>query len=591
MNNLIAPSQTRRAEGVLAVQLLFAFATACTGTIEASPEDAFTTPGARGPRGTGNDPAGDGDPGTGGPGGTAGSGAPTGPAGDRDVNRVGIHRLNNAEYDNTVRDLLGVSSSAAASFIADEKALGFDTIAAAFGMTDAQYEQYFNSADNLAEQVFADPALRARILTCTPASSADLACTESIVRAFGKRAWRRPLADTEVQDLSELAAAAIELGDDFAGSIKQVVKALLSSVHFLYRVELDSDPTSLAAHPLDGYELASRLSYLLWSTMPDDALFELADSAELQSDEALRAQLDRMLGDERARAFVTSFAGQWLGLRDLQNHQVDAEVFPDWDEALRTAAIEEGLLYFSEFLNGTLGMEAFFTADVNFVDRRLAELYGMSGGGSTVTRVSDDSDARRGFLGLASFLTVTSFAHRTAPTLRGKWVLQNLLCEEIPPPPADVPELEEDGDDAASAQMLNVRERLAEHRQNPQCAACHTLLDPIGLGLENFDAIGQHRTQYANGDAIDASGMLPDGASFDGIDELSALLGQDPRLADCASEKLMTYALSRELVKSDEPYLLEIREQWQREGLGLRALLERIVLSDLFRMRRGEAQP
>jgi hypothetical protein len=571
------------------VLLLLAGLTACTGEIEASPGDAFRVPGARGPNGTGNDPAG-GDPTPGRPGGAAGSGGPAGPEGARDVNRVGIHRLNNAEYDNTVRDLLGVSSSAAPSFIADEKALGFDTIAAAFGMTDAQYEQYFNSADNLAEQVFADPALRARILTCTPASSADLACTESIVRAFGKRAWRRPLADAEVQGLVELAGAAMELGEDFAGSMKQVVKALLSSVHFLYRVELDSDPTSPAAHPLDGYELASRLSYLLWGTMPDDALFELADSAELQSDEALRAQLTRMLGHQRARAFVASFAGQWLGLRDLQNHQVDAEAFPDWDDALRAAAIEEGLLYFSEFLDGTRGLAEFFTADVNFVDARLAELYGMSGGGSAITRVSDAGDARRGFLGLSSFLTVTSFAHRTAPTLRGKWVLQNLLCEEIPPPPANVPELEED-DDAASAQMLNVRERLAEHRTNPQCAACHTLLDPIGLGLENFDAIGQHRTQYANGDVIDASGMLPDGASFDGIDQLSALLAEDPRLADCASEKLLTYALSRELVKSDQPYLLEIREQWQREGLGLRALLERIVLSDLFRMRRGEPEP
>jgi hypothetical protein len=236
-------------------------------------------------------------------------------------------------------------------------------------------------------------------------------------------------------------------------------------------------------------------------------------------------------------------------------------------------------------------MAEFFTADVNFVDRPLAALYGIDGSFAQPTRVSEASDERRGFLGLASFLTVTSFAHRTAPTLRGKWVLETLLCEAIAPPPADVPELDENAADSMAGQSLNVRERLAEHRENPQCAACHTILDPIGLGLENFDAVGRHRSAYANGDAIDASGELPDGAQFDGLRELSTLLAGDERLIECASEKLLTYALSRQLVASDQPYLDEIREQWQREGLGLRALLERIVLSDLFRQRRGEAMP
>jgi hypothetical protein len=326
--------------------------------------------------------------------------------------------------------------------------------------------------------------------------------------------------------------------------------------------------------------------------MPDEQLFALADSGELLGDDVLRAQLSRMLDDDRARGFVSSFAGQWLGLRDLKNHQVEPTAFPEWDDALRAAMIEEGLLYFSEFLHGERGMDEFFTADVNFVDARLASLYGIAGEDLTeLTRVSDDSDARRGFLGLASFLTVTSFAHRTAPTLRGKWVLESLLCEEIAPPPADVPELEEDAADPTAGQSLNVRERLAEHRANPQCAACHTILDPIGLGLENFDAIGRYRNEYANGDAIDASGELPGGAQFDGLDQLSALLADDERLTECASEKLLTYALSRQLVESDRVYLQEIREQWQREGLGLRALLERIVLSDLFRQRRGEAMP
>jgi hypothetical protein len=542
--------------------------------------------------GSGQSPGGNpGSPGGSLPG--AGPGSTTGGDGTSstpDVNRVAIHRLNNAEYDNTMHDLLGTSSTPGKSFIEDEKLFGFDDIAAAFGMTDAQYEQYFDAADALAEETFADPVRRAKIVTCTAGSSADTTCTRKIVTDFGLRAWRRPLETAEVDRLVTLASDALTNGEDFNGSIKQVVKAMLSSVPFLYRVEADPDPAATDAHLVGPYEMASRLSYLFWSTMPDTDLMQAAVKGNLVDPDVLSTEVDRLLADPRSSAFVSNFAGQWLGLRDLESHQVDPTVFPNWSEQLRTSMVDEGLAYFREFLSGSRGMNDFFTADVNFVDGPLAQLYGIGGGnGSTATKVTNTTDSRRGFVGLASFLTLTSYSYRTAPTLRGKWVLENLLCQDIPPPPPNVPKLDSASADPSMLQSENVRKRLEAHRADPTCASCHKILDPIGLGLENFDAIGKYRATYANGDALDASGSLPDGTAFVGLSELTDALSKDTRLLDCAAKKMMTYALSREIVASDTTYTQKIQTQWTTDGLGLASLLKQIVLSDPFRYRRGEA--
>jgi hypothetical protein len=509
----------------------------------------------------------------------------------QDVNRVPIHRLNNTEYDNTVRDLLGVTSTPAKAFIEDEKAFGFDDIASAFGMTDAQYEQYFNAADALVEEAFANDGLRARIVTCTPNGATATTCTRQIIADFGLRAWRRPLESAEVDRLAKLASDAAASGEDGTGSIKQVVKAMLASAPFLYRVEIDPEPTSLTPHPVGAYELASRLSYLLWSTTPDAALLQAAAKGELANSDGLSKQLSRLLADKAASQFVASFAGQWLGLRDLQSHQVDPGVFPDFNDALRNSMVREGLAYFDEFLSGGRSVAEFFTADVNFIDAPLGKLYGIAGGGTTdPVRVTNTSDTRRGFVGLASFLTLTSFSYRTAPTLRGKWVLENLLCQTIPPPPPDVPKLDAASADPNSLQSENVRVRLEAHRANPVCASCHEILDPIGLGLENYDAIGKYRTKYANGDRIDASGELPDGTQFTGLTELTQALSKDSRFTDCVSQKMLTYALSREVVDSDDAYLQQIRDRWTKDGMDLSSLVKGIVLSDPFRNRRGERE-
>jgi hypothetical protein len=426
-------------------------------------------------------------------------------------------------------------------------------------------------------------------VTCMPSGASDTACTRKIISEFGLRAWRRPLETAEVERLTKLASDAIASGVDFTGGIKQVVRAMLSSAPFLYRIELDPDPASETPHAVGSYEMASRLSYLFWSTMPDAALLQSAMKGELLNNAGLLAQIARLLADVRARQFVSSFAGQWLGLRDLQSHQVDPMVFPDFNEPLRNAMVEEGLSYFDEFLSNGRSMTEFFTADVNFVDAALGKLYGISAGANANrVRVTNTSDTRRGFVGLASFLTMTSFSYRTAPTLRGKWVLENLLCQEIAPPPPNVPKLDQDAAGANGLQSENVRKRLEAHRVDPMCASCLNILDPIGMGLENYDAIGKYRTKYPNGEAIDASGMLPDGTPFAGLTELTQALSTDTRLTDCVSEKLLTYALSRAVIASDDAYLDQIRKQWTADGMGLSALVKHIVLSDPFRNRRGE---
>jgi hypothetical protein len=537
-------------------------------------------------------------------GGTIGGGG-TGVVGPLDSGRIDIHRLNNLEYDNTIRDLLGVDGMAQKTFQPDEEG-EFDNDADAFTMNDARYEQYFNSAFTIGDTVFADTTptgLRQTYVyglvtpACTPsATSTD--CTTKIITAFGARAWRRPLTTQEVSGLVTVATNAISqqmvTADD---SIKQVVQTMLASPQFLYRIEFDPNPNTTTPHSLDPYELASRLSYLGWSSMPDKHMFDLAASQQILGNPVLLMEVDRMLADAKGANFTNSFAGQWLGGRDMLAHQVEPTAFKNFDEPLRQAMVQEELMYFNEFLIGKLPMTQFFTTQENFVNTRLATHYGFPAVAPTAgyQKVMNGSPNRVGFMGLGSFLTFTSYSYRTAPTLRGKWVLLNLLCQTIPAPPANVPKL--DSTTAAtdpSAQAEDVRMRLTAHRQAADCAACHALLDPIGLGLENFDAIGAYRQKYSATSAtnIDSSGMLPSGEMFSSLSQLAMILSSGvhgQQLTDCASHKMMTYALSRSLTASDTPYLNQVRTAWTGQGYGLRDLMKDIVTNDTFKFRRGEA--
>jgi hypothetical protein len=508
-----------------------------------------------------------------------------------DPGRVTIRRMSDTEYNNTVRDLLGTATRPA--FGSADEAFGFDNIAGAMNINTAQLTSYMDWADGLVAEALADANRASALIPCQQAAAGDVSCATQIIDAFGARAWRRPLTAEESGSLVQLYSQAQSLGEDHTQAISRVLSAMLASPNFLYRIEFDPDPNVATPHALNGYEHASRLSYFVWGTMPDDALFTAAADGSLLNPESIRAQVDRMLADPtKSIDFVRSFAGQWLGMRDMENHVVDEVSFPDWDESLRAAMINEAYGYFTEFLLTDRPYTDFLTADFNIVDDRLAGHYGLTvpaGGG----RVEDTTDVRAGFLGLASFLTVSSFPRRTSPTLRAKWVMEYLMCTPPPDPPADlmVTELEE-SETAGTADPANVRERLEAHRAEPLCAGCHEPLDPIGLGLENYDGVGRYRTTYENGDVIDASGTLPTGATFSGIGELSQILAADPRFTACAAQKMFIYALGRGIDRTaDTPYIDQIKSNWQAAGGSIRSLMTNVALSDTFTHRRGEVPP
>jgi hypothetical protein len=584
----MAPIRERVLWGVCAVALVSAGG--CRGQI-GDPRAPNRDPGAPSGTGTGSGaPAGAGAGASGGVAGTGGGAAPGTPG------AVGIHRLNAFEYDNTINDLLGLSQNLAqTTFVPDEMGTtGFDNEAGALTMTDAEFQQYFNAADALTEQAFAAPALAGKIVTCAPASATDKACLDGIINAFGVRAYRRPLAPDEVQRFEALAADAATNGADFNGQVKQLVKMMLSSLPFLYRIEVDPDPASLTLHRLGPYELATRLSYLVWSSMPDAALFAAAQSGALASDATLQQQLARMLADPRAAAFTKSFAGQWLGARALGAHQIEPTAFPRWSEPLRQAMIQEVELYFDEFLTGGRPWTEFLTAPVSFVNGPLAALYGyknVPATQTTMTRVMKGDANRVGFLGTGAFLTQSSYSYRTVPTLRGKWVYENILGQAVPAPPPGVPTLDKQAPATDTmTQEENVRARLLAHRADATCAACHNTLDPIGIGLENFDGIGAYRSAYGNGQAIDATGMLPDGTTFDSLPQLAAILSQGARqtqMLSFAVQQLAAYALGRPLVAGDMPALAQIQQQWAGQGYAFQGLLQDVVMSEAFRSRHG----
>ncbi|HVJ19651.1 MAG TPA: DUF1592 domain-containing protein [Polyangiaceae bacterium] len=531
-----------------------------------------------------------------GSGAASGSGGTSGGAGAPpitqgiDPGRVGIHRLNNTEYNNTVRDLLEVTSKPADAFLAEE-GLHFDNTATALGMTGPQYEAFFNAASALATEVLGNPALLAKIMICTPAAAGD-PCITQIAQNFGLRAFRRPLSTEEVTRAVEVFNGEL-VRSDVNQAVGLMVRAMLASAAFLYRTELDANPASLEAHALSGYELASRLSYLQWSSMPDQALFDMAASGEILQPAALEAQVDRLLADGKADAFIKSFAGQWLDLRKLISHSVTPQVFTTYTAELADAMAAESYAWFAEFLNQDRPLNEWFTADFNYVNDVLAQHYEMTPvSGAALQRVEVPSDQRRGFLGLSAFLTQTSFPSRSSPTLRGVWVISELLCSPPAPPPATVPELADSAtpDEAGEADGAeNVRERLERHRADPACAGCHAMLDPIGLGLENFDGIGRYRNTYGNGEPINPAGMLPDGTNFNGPDDLATILATDPRFGTCLTSKLFTYALGRDVETYDTPSLDKIAMGWASRGQNIRNLVKEIVVSDAFRYRRGEA--
>ncbi|MBP99764.1 MAG: hypothetical protein CL477_03695 [Acidobacteria bacterium] len=431
-----------------------------------------------------------------------------------------------------------------------------------------------------------DTPSRARLFICQPPPDDDVAataCATNILSTLARRAFRRPVADDDVQRLLTFYEQGAAAGG-FDGGIELALRRLLVSPEFLFRIEEDPEGAAPGTpYALSDLELASRLSFFVWSSIPDDELLEVAIRGELQNPSVLEAQTRRLLDDPRAKALVTNFAGQWLSLRNAAAVQPDEDQFPDFGEDLRQGFRRETELLFESILRENRSVVELLSADYTFINERLARHYGIPNvRGSHFRRVSLDDPARAGLLGHGSILTVTSHANRTSPVVRGKWVLENILGNPPPPPPPNVPALEE----TTTGKQLTMREAMEQHRANPVCASCHRVMDPMGLALEPFDAIGRRRTPNQTKTPMDLTGVLPDGTTFEGPEGLrAALLAHPDRFVTTLTQKLVTYAIGRGVEYYDAPAVRAITRAAADDDYRLTTLILGVVKSTPFRMR------
>ena len=442
-----------------------------------------------------------------------------------------------------------------------------------------------------------DTPSRRTIFSCRPPADAvasgtdEVACAREILGRQGRRAFRRPVTEADL----EMLLGFFHMGradGDFDAGIEMALRRVLVSPDFLFRRERDPEGVAAGAPYLIGeFELASRLSFFLWSSIPDDELLGLAERGELRRPGVLEAQVQRMLADPRARTLVDNFGGQWLYLRNMALVSPDPYAFADFDANLREAMAREMELFLDSQMREDHSVLELLTSDQTFVNERLAKHYGIpSVYGNHFRRItlSGEFEPRRGLLGKGSLLTVTSYAHRTSPVVRGKWLLENVLGTPPPPPPADVPALAENDDSGDPPQ--SVRERLEAHRANPVCASCHRVMDPLGFALENFDGIGRWRTTSEAGTPIDAAGELADGTPVDGPASLrTALLRRPENFVTTVTEKLLTFGLGRGVEYYDAPAVRQIIRASADDDYRWSALIAGIARSVPFQMRRGPA--
>jgi hypothetical protein len=419
-----------------------------------------------------------------------------------------------------------------------------------------------------------------------PALGAQAEYTREIIARLARRAYRRPVSDADIEPLLSLARLVRGHGGSCEESIQVALQAILMSPNFLFRIE--RDPATDSVHRVRDTELASRLSYFLWSSMPDDRLLVLAESGRLHDPQVLHTQVRRMLADPKAHSLATNFGGEWLQTRNLQFQSPDKKTFPDYDVQLRDDMRTETDMFFQSIISEDRSILDFLDGKFTFLNDRLARLYGIPGvGGPQFRRVDLDGSQRSGILTQASVLTASSYPTRTSPVIRGKWILENILNTPPPPPPPNVPTL----DDHDTGTIASVRQRLEAHRANPVCAACHSRMDPLGFALENYDAIGRWRT--AEGQfPIDASARLPDGRTFTGATELKMLLTADsPRFVRSLTTKMMIYGLGRGIEPSDRPAVEKIAHRVETHQYRFSQLIDGIVDSMPFQMRERESAP
>jgi hypothetical protein len=431
-----------------------------------------------------------------------------------------------------------------------------------------------------------DTPSRRRIFVCTPENSKDdLPCAKKILGTLARRAYRRPVTDADMETLLSFYQVGKNQGN-FESGIENALRLILASPKFLFRSE--SDPARVAAggvYRVSDLDLASRLSFFLWSSIPDDELLSVAEQGKLSDPAVLDREVRRMLADPKAEALVNNFAEQWLFLRNVQSVSPDEATFPNFDDNLRQSFRRETELFFESVVREDRDVMDLITANYTFVNERLAKHYNIPNVyGSQFRRVTLANEARRGLLGQGSILSVTSVPTRTSPVIRGKWILENLMGTPPPAPPPNVPALK---DQAQGGKILSVRQLLEEHRKNAPCSTCHAVMDPLGFALENFNAIGEYRTKDASG-TIDASGQLADGTKIDGVVGLrEALLKHPEYFVGTLTEKMLTYALGRPLEYYDMPVVRGIVQSSARSDYRFSSLITGIVKSEPFQMRQA----
>jgi mono/diheme cytochrome c family protein len=457
-------------------------------------------------------------------------------------------------------------------------------IGTGYGVTMAPHLQELEIAGPLAVTGVSETPSRQRIFTCHPASpSQERACATDILRRLGTQAYRGPVRD-DLNDLLNFYTQARNDGGAFDDGIRFGVQGILANPRFMFRVE-QAPQTANAVYRVSDGDLASRLSFFLWGTLPDQELLKVVRDGTLGNPAVFDKQVKRMIADPRSRALSTRFAAQWLRLQDADKVRPDGLLFTNWDNSLTEAFVEETELFFDSIVRENRGVLDLITADYTFVNERLARHYGIPNVSGPGFRRVTVEEPRRGLLTQGSILLLTSVADRTSPVQRGKWVLQVLLGSPPPPPPPNVPALE-DTKGSADGRFLSVRERMEQHRSNPACQSCHRVIDPIGLALENFDVVGRYRTKD-NGVAVDSTGQLYDGTQMEGAAGLrSALLKHQDAFIMTFAENLMTYALGRHLEASDMPALRAILRDAAKQNYQLGALIGGITRSAAFQMSR-----
>ena len=499
------------------------------------------------------------------------------------VRRVGyepVRRLTREEYNNTIRDLIGVDLRPADRFPTDLSASsGFRNSANSLFFQPITLERFVGAADFVVEQGFPLRPSDSKIQTgwnSLLVEGESLANPEQLIERFAARAYRRPLNTSEVKTLVDLYQLRIGQGDSIQQSLRTVVRSILISPMFLFRYEAVSEDQQLSE-----YELASRLSFFLWASMPDDILFDLAARGQLSDPVQIKKQVERMLEDPRSETLGTLFAAQWLGTDNLDRMRPDQIDNPWATDTLVDSMKAETAKFFHFLVREDLPLERLLDADFSFVNAELANHYGLDGvRGETLQRVSMNTTPRRGVLGHASILAITSFPGRASPVLRGNWILTELLGTPPPPPPPNVSEFDER---VAENGRLTPREKLQLHRDNPNCYSCHSQIDPLGFALSEYDWFGRYRPEWSRR-GLDNEGVLPDGTPVKGVDGLSAALteGRMDQLSRQLTVKLLAYALGRQVEYYDEATIQELLSAFERQDRRLQSLIQAIVISKTF---------